>query len=316
MKIIIIQIGRIGDAVLTTPLFRSLNESFPGIRIFLLTTKPNAQVLDKNPRLEKIFIFRKNPIFILFLILRLRLQHFDWWIDPKDHYSKLNSILAIICGVKNRVGLNVNSHKTYSISIPSDQDNLLLHAVERNFQSVSFLGITKPANIRPELFPDPEIQKTNMVRYNPCSKDTILLNISAYTPGRCWPIEKWAFVASACLERHYKVIVTFKPDDYHLANSLLKQVPGIMLFRSASIKYVVALMPQVGLVITPDTSIVHIAGAFNVPQIALFSKLESNLNKFRPLSDTCFVIQPKEDTGFKSISEKEVVDALGKIVLA
>jgi ADP-heptose:LPS heptosyltransferase len=315
MKIIIVQIGRIGDTVLTTPVFRAIDESLSNSQIYALTSRRGAAVLQKNPRLKKVFIYRKDPISFLFLILRLRLLRFDWWIDPKDHYSGGNSLLAKVCGAKNKVGFNHGPHKTFSIGLPSDKDNLLRHVVERNLQSILPLGIAKPSNYRPELFPDTNLQKKIVERYSPCPTNTVLVNISAFHPERYWGIEKWAFVASACFKRYERVILTFKPDDFALAKALQQLVPGIMLFRSATIKEVIALMPQVGMVITPDTSIVHIASAFNIPQIALFSNLELNLTKFSPLSDKSIVIRPKHNSEFQTINENEVVEAMEKIVL-
>jgi len=315
MKIIIVQLGRIGDTVLTTPMFRVLDDSFQDIKIYVLTSHRGATILHNNPRLKKVFVYRTDPFSFLFLILRLRLLHFDWWVDPKDHYSKGSSFLAKICGAKNKVGFNHYSHKIFTISIPSDKDNLLRHSVDRNIQSILPLGIAKPSNYRPELFPDPNLQKKIRDKYHPSPKDTVLLNISAFHRERYWHIEKWAFVASACLERHYRVILTFKPEDLDLAKTLQQQVPEVLLFRSTTIKEVVAIMPEVAMVITPDTSIVHIASAFNIPQIALFANSEMNLNKFSPLSDKSIVIQPEENAEFQTINENVVVEALEKMIL-
>jgi ADP-heptose:LPS heptosyltransferase len=76
-----------------------------------------------------------------------------------------------------------------------------------------------------------------------------------------------------------------------------------------------ALVPQVCLVVTPDTSVVHIASAFNVPQVALFPPVEWNLNKFRPLSDSSIVLQPKEGETIAAIPVEVVVKAIHKTLI-
>jgi ADP-heptose:LPS heptosyltransferase len=75
----------------------------------------------------------------------------------------------------------------------------------------------------------------------------------------------------------------------------------------------VALAPLVNVVVTPDTSMVHIASAFNIPQIALFPSVEWNLRKFRPLSDSSIVIQPKPGEQLATIPVDDVVKALESI---
>jgi heptosyltransferase III len=64
-----------------------------------------------------------------------------------------------------------------------------------------------------------------------------------------------------------------------------------LAFPSRSINDVVALVSQSKLVISPDTSVVHIASAFNVPCIALFHSLWWNVHKFAPLSTQKWIVQ-------------------------
>jgi ADP-heptose:LPS heptosyltransferase len=67
-------------------------------------------------------------------------------------------------------------------------------------------------------------------------------------------------------------------------------------------------------VVTPDTSVVHIASAFNVPQVALFPPVEWNLHKFRPLSDRSVVLQPSEGAPLASIRTEDVIEAMENLL--
>jgi ADP-heptose:LPS heptosyltransferase len=314
MKIIIVQLGRIGDAVLTTSMFRVLDQSFQDVQLYVLTSKRGVAIFNQNKRLSKVLVYRKDPVSLLFLLIRLQFIKFDWWIDPKDHYSKEASFLAKICRAKKKIGFNKTPDKPFSIGLPSDKDNFLCHAVERNINSLLPLGIPKVTNFIPELFPDQSLQKDIREKYTSSPDDSVLINISAFHPERYWQTEKWIFVVTTCIKKQYRVFLTFKPEDLPLAEFIKNQAPEAVIFRSTSINDVVALMQNIGFVITPDTSIVHIATAFNVPQIALFTNLQSNLHKFKPLSSKSIVIQSDNYNNLLSITETEVVDAFEKLI--
>jgi len=310
LKILIVQIGVIGDMVLTTPTFRAVAETLPDAEICVLASRRGAPVVQDNPRLRRVYVLQNNPLTWPLLILRLRLRRFDWWVDPKDHRSRTSAFIARACGVKNRIGYNQGSSAPFSVSIPSFRDNRLLHAVDRNLQVLAPLGVAGPQKRRPELFPHAGLS-TKVCRQLPAAGSrTVMLNISAGMAMRRWRIEKWAQVAEACLNRGCKAILTCGPADRAKAEDLERRQPGCVLINSACIREIIALMPTVDLVITPDTSVVHIASAFNVPIVALFAHGEQNLTKFRPLSEKAIVLQPQNQTWVETIDATEVIAAM------
>ncbi|HEX9934705.1 MAG TPA: glycosyltransferase family 9 protein, partial [bacterium] len=291
MKILVVQIGRIGDTILTTPVFRAIAEAMPEAQIHALVSRRGIPIVKNNPRLKKIFVYRKNPVSLLSLLVRVRFERYDWWIDPKDHYSRESSLLVRLGGAKNSVGFNGPDKKRFTYGVPSHQELFALHGVERNIAPLAFLGITNVRDRTPELFVDPERQQ-NPGFHNPSSEVTrILFNISAGDESRYWPVEKWIESARHCLSRGYQVIVVSHPKDNGNAGVLQSDIPEVTLFNSPAIDDVIALMPHVHLVVTPDTSIIHIASAFNVPQIAFFPDVEWNYRKFRPLSQRSIVLR-------------------------
>ncbi|MGA2296363.1 MAG: lipopolysaccharide heptosyltransferase family protein, partial [FCB group bacterium] len=86
MKILIVQLGRIGDMILATPMFRAVREKYPDAEIHVLAGKHNFFVINNNPRIDKIYIHKKNPFNIIKNILALKKEKYDYWLDAKDHY--------------------------------------------------------------------------------------------------------------------------------------------------------------------------------------------------------------------------------------
>jgi heptosyltransferase III len=310
MKILVVQIGKIGDMTLTTPLFRAINQALPQAQIHVLTSHRGSPVIRDSPRIKKNFIYRKDPLGLLFFLIKMRFTRYDFLIDPKDHFSTESAIIAKLCRADIKIGFNRPGKKAFSYPLPAQVKNFDMHACTRNLLPLKFLGISDASDIRPELFPDPILQATIQDRYDLKNARTILLNLSAGDAGRRWEVEKWSEVAQYCLGKSFQVLLSFQPSDATLARRVQELQPKTQLFDSQSIGEMIALIPQVRLVVTPDTSIVHIASAFNVPQVALFPPVEWNLNKFKPLSDRSIVLQPKEGESIASIKAQDVIAAI------
>jgi ADP-heptose:LPS heptosyltransferase len=313
MKILIVQIGRIGDMVLTTPMFRAVANHIPNAELHVLASPRGVPVLQKNPRVKKIFVYRKDPFSLLLMMVRLRWSRYDWLIDPKDHPSREGAMLARVCRAQNRVGYNREGEKIFSFGIPSNDENMALHAVARNLACLRPLGVTQDADCRPELFPDARLTKKIRETILPDDGKTVLLNLSAGDATRYWPVEKWAEVAALCLARGLRVLIACQPSDGHMAAALRDLQPGVILYHSSTINEIIAVMPLINLVVTLDTSIVHIASAFDVPQIALFPDVEWNVIKFRPLSSLAVVLQPEKGEAISTIPAERVIGEIEKM---
>ena len=314
MKILVVQIGKIGDTVLTTPLLHALSEGLPGARIDVLASHRGIAVLEGCPFVHRVILYRKNPLGLARALAAMRLGRYDMLIDPKDHFSRESALLARLCGARRSVGFNPPNRATFTHAIPSQDENYNLHAVDRNCAALRYLGIAHPASPRPRLIPDPELSKTVRDRFGPWDAKTMLLNVSAGDDCRLWTEEKWSEIAAWCIKRGLRVLVSFQPSHESIAQGIQRRNPAAALFYSSSIKEVIALLPSVSWVVTPDTAIVHIASAFNIPQVALFPPVAWNTLKFRPLSDVSVVVQPKEGEAVATIPVEEVIHAVERIM--
>ena len=78
-KILVIQLRRIGDVLLTTPAVRALKKTFPDAEIDFLTEPPCHEVLWQNPDIQEILVYEKRRKLNWFLNLRKR--NYDCVID-------------------------------------------------------------------------------------------------------------------------------------------------------------------------------------------------------------------------------------------
>jgi ADP-heptose:LPS heptosyltransferase len=313
MKFSILQLGRLGDLILLTAAIGAIKKIFPDSEITVIAGWHNYTVLEQNPNIKNIIIYKKSFLGILKSFFSIRKEKYDWHIDPKDHYSTESRIFASIIRANNSVGYNQPGRKVFDISIPFQEENKNLHYTLRCFNALKPLGINMPDEIpKPELFTSPDSDKfVSMFMQKLPPKEIISINISASHPRKMWQTEKWVKVINSLHYSKYNLVLTFAPSEIHQAKEISALCPNINVFQSRNILDVFSIIKNSLLLITPDTAVVHIAAAFNVPLLGLYSGLDDFLKKFHPLSNISQVISaPKGFDGIEPITPFEVISGL------
>ena len=94
-NILFLRYDRIGDMVITTPVFRELKLAYPKINITILASKVNQSVLLNNPYVNQVFTNHKHNFFSdLPTLLKLRRKQFDVCVEF-DHSVIPHSIARL-----------------------------------------------------------------------------------------------------------------------------------------------------------------------------------------------------------------------------
>ncbi len=312
MKILFTQLGRIGDMILLTPAFAAVRKKYPDARIDVLCSRHNYPIIKNNPRINRKIIFEKSPLKLIKSINKIRSEKYDYLVDPKDHYSTESRFIASIARAREKIGYNRPGKNVFSLTVSSDKENEGLHFTERALNVLKPLGIPAPDKIpAPELYPD-ELSDRYVLGYtqNLRYEKLITVNISASRPDKLWQDDKWAALLQMIDLSKYAVLVTSAPSERANAENICSRVKGITLFKSRSMTDVISLVKASDLVITPDTSIVHVASAFNKPMLCLFNYNTTFFSKFRPLGDHVIVVRPDTPVTINDIPVKKVSENL------
>lgn len=321
MNIAILQLGTFGDLILCTPILPELKNRFPNAKIFFIAGRRNQQVLWNNPFVDKLIVWNKSISHIFSTIYSLRKNRFDFYIDPKDHFSRESLLIAKLVRANIKIGFN-GKFKTFDVGIPDYISNRNLHFTQRVFQSFKTLGIAMPSAEKipkPQLFPpkDSKQYAMNFLRANQIDENKfVVLNISASNPKKMLSEE----VLISAFEgfpytKGLKVVVTFTPDHKNFALKILTAFPDFILFYSRNFLDVSALVEQSGGVVTPDTAIVHVASAFSKPLLAFYSGLDDFYAKFFPINQRAIVVRANpNDYGIQSITISQIVTSLTAFV--
>lgn len=316
MRILFVQLGRIGDMILATPTFGAVRRKFPDARIHVLAGTHNYHPIYNNPAINSIIIWDKSPVKLLNAISTLRNKKFDFLIDPKDHYSTESKIISKIVDAKTSIGYNDSGKKNFSISIPNEEENNGKHFTIRCLQALKHLEIPTPLEIpKPELFTSPTSENYVSGYIDLLSdKKLIVLNISASAEKKMWNVENWnEFLRNFDFDS-YNVLLSYAPSEKKSAETILGLCPDLIEFKSRGFADVIALISKANLLITPDTALVHVASAFDIPLLGLYSGLDDYFAKFAPLCTFKEIVRAeKGDWGIKSIQTEQVVEAFDRI---
>jgi ADP-heptose:LPS heptosyltransferase len=314
-RICITQLGRIGDMILLTPAIGAIASEFPDASINVIAGRHNYEIVEGNPRVNNIIIFDKSPTRLPGTIVSLRREKYDYYIDPKDHYSTESRIIVRLIHAGEKIGYNPPGRKNFDISIPGEEDNRGLHIVERHFRALFPLGIDMPAQLpRPELFPDADSEEYAEHFYESTGKNLIIINISASQPKKMWPPEKWIEFIRRIDTGDAGLALSFAPDEATAAGEIAAACDSVAVFRSRSMADVISLIKRCRLLISPDTSLVHVAAAFDRPLVAMFAGLEDFNRKFMPLCSRSELVYAEPGVpGIGGISVAALAGAYEKI---
>lgn len=269
MKILVIHTAFIGDIVLSTPLLKRIKEVYPEAKITYVTTPIGATILRNNPNITEIIEYDKRGSHsgvkgLLALGRRLRYENFNMVLTP--HRYLRSSILAWLTRSPKRIGYDIASGSClFTDKISYDKSK---HEVDK---LLSFIGEV-PSNSREkypiELYPNKkDIDVVDKIwNENNFNNQEII----AVAPGSKWFTKKWPLeyfneVIDLLVENGKKVIVIGGKDELYL-NVNIQQ--GVLDLRGKTTLLELAeVLKRVKVVLTNDSSPIHIASAFKQTSI-------------------------------------------------
>jgi len=304
-KILLVQLGRIGDLILMTPMFKVLKEANPANELHMLAGRNNYLLAIDHALIDRVHVYNKRLINTIRLIQKLRKEKFDYWIDVKDHHSTESDLLARLSNAEIKIGFNRNGTATFDYSILSDVEQMNKHAVERNLAALNYLNFDlAQINHRPILHVNENSEKklNNFLLLHDI-QEYYCINISATSKSRYWQTEKWTNLLNYLEDRQIKCIIISSPSDSSLVEKIITATRNAFHFITDTIVDVFSVVKHSKMTITLDTSVIHIAAAYDVPVLGLYGNHPINYTKYRPLSTHHrMVMAPRDEAPIGEIS--------------
>jgi len=288
-RVLILKYDRIGDMVVTTPIFRELKNTYPNIRISVLASKENKDVIRYNPYIDKIYTNYKNSILKdLPTLLKLRKKSFDVCIELEHsviphaifRLKIINPKKIISIHKDGRYGVKGSELQLYDYFTKKDKKN---HFGKIWLDTLIFFGIT-PSSYRYDIFlSNIERDRAKSFISSVCNKIKIGINIEGSFPEKSIQKKELEQICRG-LYSHYsniKIVILASPNQILKKKKMISELGldyVIPSYTTETIIDVAALIEQLDFIITPDTSIVHVASAFDKPIVSIH---ENNKHSFR-----------------------------------
>ena len=325
-RILITRTDRIGDLVLTTPLFKALREQFPKAWIATVVFREHHEIVQGNPYLDEVILYDKKGsergLWGQFLFSqKLRSKRFDVVIHC--HGTNRMHLAAWFAGIPVRIGYDRRASWALTKVHPYNKKEGLKQEAEYLFELLEPLGVTPPREIE-TFFPitDRSVQSFESMRlFHKVPNDLpwIALNPSASDVTKMWPAERFAELVT-CLqkERPSIFLAIGTSQDRATIERLIKNtsVPVFDLSGRLSLGMLGVLLKRSALLISNDSGPVHIATAVGTPVVSIFGRYEPGLGpkRWQPLGKNSRVFAkdvshiPAAERKFTYIDEIAVED--------
>ena len=317
-NILFLRYDRIGDMVITTPVFRELKLAYPEINISVLASKLNRGVLVNNPYVDKIYTNHKNNLLgDLPTLLKLRKMKFDVCVEF-DHSVIPHAIIRLRI-IKPKKVISVFKEGRYGLQ--GKELELYDYYTEKpknsHFRDI-WLNTLNPFSVQPESkkydFFCTDQQKKKAINFllQFQNKITIGINLEGAVKGKRITPDKLKVICRGLFQanKDVKIVLLSSPKTYEDIIRLSKNIGlpyVISSYKTESILDVAALIQNLQLVITPDTSIVHIASAFNVPVVSIHENNNDSYRLFAPKSQYSKTVFSQSVKGIDGYSINELI---------
>jgi ADP-heptose:LPS heptosyltransferase len=323
-KVLMMRYDRIGDMIITTPVFRELKNSYPHIEINVLASKTNSIVLKNNPYVDNVFISKHNNfLFDLGILYRLRRKQIDVCFEF-DHSVIRHAIFRLKIINPKKV-ISVNKDGRYGVS----GDDLKLYDIytkkqkDAHFRDI-WMATLEPFNIKKissqyNIYinqSDEAIALEFLNNYK--NKFLVGINLEGAVKGKKISFKELEKICHGMFEINNNLqifIITLpnKRDEVQNKVEMMGLDYVTTSFLTSNILMASALIKNLDLIITPDTSIVHVASTFNKPVISIHEDNNESHKLFGPTSDLSRTIFSDKNNSIRGFSTNSVIEAYGEL---
>jgi predicted lipopolysaccharide heptosyltransferase III len=328
MRILLIQLRRLGDLILTTPAILALRDRFPKAHIALAVTADCESLVPAIPAVNKPFICKRGMRNVT-LSRELRAGNFNCAIDFTQ--NDRSGWLAFVSGAPRRIASEQWRRKSklrarfYNEFVPCAMKDM--HTIDYNLALLQPLGISS-ASIEPMLDLPRSSQEAaaKIIEREIGNQPFAIFHPGSTRPEKFWKPDRWAEII-AFAKNQLGLQPLLSSGNSALERALIAEihshlsVPAIDLAGSVDLLTLAALIARARLLVTVDSAPTHLAAAMKTPQVVLFGP--TNPFHWHPRTSPAVVLfggshsddfqrrAPKHP--MNQISTKRVIDAMRSV---
>ena len=296
MKILLLQLKRIGDLILTTPAVAALHASFPEAKLTLVVSRECADLLPAIANVDRVLIARRN-LRDLGLFSSVAARRFDYCIDFTR--NDRSAFLAFLSGARRRiVSYRVREQSKTRARAYTDFVRVRMrdmHTIDYNVALLEPFGAGDISTAPHLHLPQMAYENADALRRNwKVTKPYVVLHPGSARQEKLWDPGRWAEVIDHFRRNNgINFILTSGPsadEQAHIASIKNKTDQQIIdLSGKTDLLTLAALIDQARLLVTVDSAPMHLAAATRTPQVILFGP--TNPFHWRPRGSPAAILQ-------------------------
>ena len=323
----------IGDAILTLPAMASIRATYPLAHIAVLAKPWVADIYKFFSDVDEIIIYEDKydtPAGVFRMANMLKEKNFDAAILLQNAIEA--AIIAFVARIPLRAGYNSDARGLLlTHSVKRTKEIRKVHQIDYYLEMVKALGcVTVDRQMRLETRINLQDAQNIVQKYIPETNKAIIgiAPGATYGPAKRWLPDRFAGVADKLSESFPMQGILFgSKADWDVAEKVraAARTKLINLAGKTNLQEAIYLISQCRLFISNDSGLMHIAGALNIPTVAIFGStnpvttspagnkttiVHSNVSCSPCLEETC----PTDFSCMKLISVENVFEAVQNIL--
>jgi predicted lipopolysaccharide heptosyltransferase III len=310
VNILLLQLKRIGDLILTLPAIATLRENFPAAQITLAISTECADLLPAIPNVDRILVVRRN-LRDLAVFLGLARERFDYCIDFTR--NDRSALLAFLSGAGKRIvyrrrdRFQNTTARVYSEYVKVRK--LAMHTIDYNLALIGPLGVRNVSRaLRLELPPTAREKANALRRDSKINEPYIIFHPGSARAEKFWEPQRWADVIEhARSDLQIGVVLTggaSRAEQKHLREIKGRLRESVVdLSGKTQLLTLAALIEGARLLVTVDSAPMHLAAATQTPQVILFGP--TNPFHWRPLESPALILQGESAAPLTEFSSEQ-----------
>jgi len=307
-SIVILARERYGDAIMQTPLIAALKDRYPSASIYMIAfTQIIYDFFKADSNISAVYHAKRE--FGKYLLEFLP-RKYDLFFNPKAHPSTNFGIQSRIIRARYKVGhRNSGNEKFYDylLDLPAD-----MHESDRNLSLLKALDPGPLPKVRPYIPQMPVSKDVSTLIDTLPQKTHIGINLSTGSPGGNRSFEQWSDLINSFPNERF--IIFSSPADIGKKKELEAALPNVLPTPSTKNLYeVLQILEKLKLLVTPDTSLIHLAACSDTPLVALYRYQPLESKVFSPMT-TLHEVIGSNTLDVMDIEDEKVTEAVKRML--
>ena len=214
-SILVVQLRRLGDVILTTPALEALKKKYPEAKLDFLVEAPGAEAVAGHPAIDEVLVYDAvGALGALNWALKIRARRYDWVIDFLA--NPRTALLTALSGAKVKAG-PAHVARRWAYNVKMTQSPQACYAALEKVRWLAALGVA-PSDA-------PELPRLMLAR-RPMTVDNVVgLVPPSRKETRRWPAPSYARLGRLLRDKHgCRIKVFWGPGEKALADEVVRGI--------------------------------------------------------------------------------------------